>query len=519
MRKLFIILLISLAVAACADKLKDDTSDPVTPPDVITGPQNPFPADGIVSIENLITLSWTYEDADTFRVLLDTVNPPKRIERDSLIAKSLTIFAQGESTTYYWQIIALYTDSTEVAGDVWSFTTKSNSPVEPGYRMIKHFIKREPPNIVKILFQVVDLENKGVTNLTIDNFRFFEDGTGVDAFESRLQVTKRSDNLFKLNTMLMLDNSSSVSEDDPANLSAIKNIAYDFVNNMINQQEISIYKFSSQVEMVLNYTDITNRANITNAVNSIGLGARSTDLYGAVIEGSSKLVESYEEEIVQSFMVVITDGEDTQGSHTYAAAYDATIEKNVYTIGLGSAINLEVLYLLGNRGFYRIDESTSLTSVVTGIQNDITQLANSFYWLEYESPKRGNSEHSLLLYIANNEIHSILEGTYTSANFFDPTAGIYFNSKFSEPEGVTSIDLPRTGLPVEVSVSTYGGDPNAEPKYSWTTDNQLIYNALDLNYSFVEVSASSSAVAGQTISIIVTDGINGFSKTINFVIL
>ena len=96
------------------------------------GPSVPIPADGSIGVDNLVNLSWTFDEADTFRVLLDTVNPPLRVEKDSLYANSLTTYVQGTGTAYYWQVIAIMSDGTEVPGDVWSFATSAISSTEQG---------------------------------------------------------------------------------------------------------------------------------------------------------------------------------------------------------------------------------------------------------------------------------------------------------------------------------------------------------------------------------------------------
>ncbi len=499
---------------------KNNTTTPIDSSDssTVVGPVDPVPADGAIGVDNLVNLSWTYDEADTFRVLLDTANPPQKIEKDSLYANSLTTFVQGTGAVYYWQVIAVFSDGTEVPSDIWSFATSTSASIEQGYQLINHWLVRITPNRIRVLFQVLDRNGNGVTSLVQDDFKFFEDGELISPYESELTIGK-SPIIPELNTLLMLDNSSSITGNDPQNLTTIKNTATEIVNNMTATQYTGVYKFSSSTDEVIGYTDITGQQAIINAINSIPQGASSTDLYGAVIKGSSKLTERYTAQIVQSFMVVITDGEDTQGSHVFADALDAATGKNVYTVGVGSAIDMEVLYLLGNKGYYRIDQNSQIDSVVAEIQSGILQLADSFYELEYASPKRGNVEHFVELFINGNKINSTLQATYTSADFFDPEPGIYFNSSFGEPEGDDRIEITSDGIADTVIARSYGGSTVTEPVYTWTTDNSLNFTFLDSNNSTVEVSSTAAAVSGQTIAILVSDTVNGFSKTINFVIL
>ena len=387
-----------------------------------------------------------------------------------------------------------------------------------GYQLIKHKLVRITPNRIKVLFQVLTRNGQGATGLVQDDFKFFEDGELISSYESNLTIGK-SPIVPELNTLLMLDNSSSITGNDPQNLTTIKNVATAVVNNMTTIQYTGVYKFSATTEEVIGYTGIGRQNTIINAISAIPYGANTTDLYGAVIKGSSKLTERYDEQIIQSFMIVITDGEDTQGSHAFDEALDAATGKNVYTVGVGSDIDVEVLYLLGNKGYYRIDQNSQIDSVVSEIQAGINELAESFYELEYISPKRGNVEHFVELFINENTLNSTLRATYTSAGFFDPEPGIYCNSTFAEPEGDDSIEISSSGTVDTVFVKSYGGSTVTEPVYSWSTDNSLDFNFLDSNNSILEVSASATAVAGQTISILVSDAVNGFSKTINFVFL
>jgi hypothetical protein len=148
--------------------------------------------------------------------------------------------------------------------------------------------------------------------------------------------------------------------------------------------------------------------------------------------------------IVQSAMIVFTDGKDTQGSSTLSAATSAISGKKVYTVGLGTNIDPVILGMLGTAGFYSITNVSDLSSTFLLIGQELNQFANSFYWLRYRSPKRGNFNHTLTLQILNNKnvgAGSFISDNFNSGGFFSISPGLYFNSSSSRPEGVDTVYL------------------------------------------------------------------------------
>ncbi len=480
-------------------------------------PANPIPEDGAINQDNLISLSWQFEGADSFTVYLDTTNPPGKIVKRNLTEKNATIFAAGASTKYFWQVEAIKADLTRLKSPVWSFTTKAQSITPPGFVMVKHSLTTAPPHSVRLLFQVLNLDSKGVPGLSISDFELYENSQRISHLESNLRITKKDDNIYKIKTVLMLDNSTSLTDGGSNDLEQIKDAAKNFVNNMLDEQLISIFKFSGTVEKIIDFTSKANKFQLIDAINTISRGAMSTNLYGAVIEGSKELKEHYgADSIIQSTMILFTDGDDTQGSRTLDDALNSIAGKKVFTVGLGVDINPNVLQLIGTSGFYLINESSQLNQIFVSIGSELADLSNSFYWMEYESPKRGNFQHLLKLFIISNAINSFIEGTFSSAGFFDAQPGIYFNSSFGNPLGDSDIPLISGGDAAEIYVNTFGGA--AKPFYSWSDEPLLNINYLDQIRSSVAVGALPGIVNDTTVTITVTDIYNGFSKTLNFAI-
>jgi len=74
------------------------------------------------------------------------------------------------------------------------------------------------------LFQVVDLNNQGITDLTEADFEVYEDGLPISPSESELKIVKKEDLYYRIKTVLMLDNSTSLAD----SIDAIRLAAADF---------------------------------------------------------------------------------------------------------------------------------------------------------------------------------------------------------------------------------------------------------------------------------------------------
>ncbi|MBN2011977.1 fibronectin type III domain-containing protein [candidate division KSB1 bacterium] len=105
-------------------------SEQNTPPNM---PTYSTPEDGSLFVPiNDVVLTWTGGDPDTFqtvtyRILLDTQNPPAQTLLVDYKETSLHLPLLNFDTRYYWQIIARDMYGAETAGPVWNFLTKGTS--------------------------------------------------------------------------------------------------------------------------------------------------------------------------------------------------------------------------------------------------------------------------------------------------------------------------------------------------------------------------------------------------------
>ena len=382
-KKIYIfLLLIACLINACVFS----GDDPVKPTEGFRV-SKPNPNNEASGIALVTTLNWESVDGNKFDVYFGTNNPPTTKVATDISEKKYDLAGLQYGTIYYWKVVSKTGTGEELSGPVWTFTTKpgSNPGNGQGFILKDYEISTERPNYVNLLFQIVDVNGAGVTNLTTSDFELFENGEVISPFESQMVITKRDQNQnFIQRTVLLLDNSTSLSLSD---LDEIKNAANNFVNNLTANHEVAVYFFSQNPELKVDFTD--NKALLNAAINSLSPGFPTTNLYGAIIEGASKWEDTFSlDKTVKGSMIVFTDGRDTQASHSLESARDATQNKVVYTVGLGVDVDPEVMEILGTSGFISVSEVSELTKVFSDINDAIITTSNSFYWLRYSSPKR-----------------------------------------------------------------------------------------------------------------------------------
>lgn len=455
---------------------------------------NPTPAINATGLNIILTLEWQSIEGNKFDIYLDTIEQPvKKIAAD-ITEKKYEVAGLQYGTNYFWRVVSKTPGGEEIAGPVWNFTTKpgSGGVVGPGYVLVNYEISTEQPNYVNLLFQVLDLAGKGVTNLTTSDFEVFENGSPISPFESQLVISKRDQTQNYLQrTVLMLDNSTSLSQND---LNEIKNAAINFVQNLTSKHEVAVYKFSQDPVLIVDFTD--NKDLLIAAINSLTPGFPTTNLYGAIVTGASRWTDEFSlDGILKGSMIVFTDGKDTQGSSSLEEARTATQNKNVYTVGLGVDVDPDILEILGTAGFVSIANASELSQVFININNDIILTSDSFYWLRYSSPKRGNNNHRLQLRITGNPVNSIIEDEFNSGSFYSASPGLYINPSKDRPDGIIFTSMVKG---TEITLKAFLVGYTTLPQYIWEEVNDqndviTITPVEGTNNSEVKVKAANTA--------------------------
>ncbi len=368
------------------------------------------------------TFKWEYDNAVSYDVYLDKVNPPLKIVSSKIDKKFYVYPVPLEyNTTYYWRVAATFSDGTQKVSPVWSFTTAANiNPGSTGYALYLKKQNTQLPNLVNFLFQVVDLNNKGIPTLQPQDFEIYEDGLPLQS-ESFIEIKKQGELPYKIKTVLMLDNSTSLTSSE---IDKIRLAASSFIKKINVNQEVAVYQFSENVEMLAEFTN--QQDSLNRAMSRYKSGASTTGLYGAVVKGASLWQDNFSiNDILQGTMIVFTDGNETSRPTVQALseALTAVSNKFVFTIGLRGKdpLDEETLARIGRAGFYGINDVSQLEIQFTLIQKAIIDYANSFYQLTYKSPRRGIGEYNLTIRIKGNPYtgdSSYIIGKYSSAGFY-----------------------------------------------------------------------------------------------------
>ena len=375
----------------------------------------------------------------------------------------------------------------------------------------RHDITTELPSFVNILFEVRDSLGRGVNALTTGHFEVRENDQVVSPTESAMRIRKRDVISYSLKTVLMLDTSTSVKQQ----LDQIKSAAISLVENMTEQQEIALYEFSEEPVLLQDFTN--DAAALTKAIREIRLGFPTTNLYGSVITGTRRWQDIFTTtEVQQGFLVILTDGSDTQGSRTLEEALRARGKKNIYTIGLGNEIEPDVLRRLGNAGFFHLNDVSELADLFIEIQIEIALLADSFYYLNYLSPKRGDRYHSLALTVKGNQLNSMIQGRFNSRGFYSVRHEVFVNRSPSNPKGIEELRIAE-GDTVRLEAVTY---PELKsPQYRWeSSDSDIVVIELDAVDASVAWAIAAVGDSGQ-VTLRVFDEANELERQVEVKVL
>jgi Ca-activated chloride channel family protein len=167
--------------------------------------------------------------------------------------------------------------------------------------------------LVDIFVNVTDKNGAIVGGLTRDDFAIFEDGRPqqIAVFERQSEVP--------LNLTLAIDTSGSVQKDMSDEETAAKRFAQAILRP---QDQMSVLQFATTVHEL---TPFTNKLGvIDHGLNQLR-GDWATALYEAICVGSDRLGKRQGRKV----LVVISDGDDTAKSSTYADALESALRNEV----------------------------------------------------------------------------------------------------------------------------------------------------------------------------------------------
>jgi len=266
------------------------------------------------------------------------------------------------------------------------------------------------PAKVSIFFRVTDLAANPIDGLNDSHFSIYEQGRNDDCFslisptESERR-TRTNPQIFKNQTLLLLDLSSSVLEES---LDELKEAASSFIQEVMpdspdGSTQMAIFGFDGQ-DRLIDIQALTGRKDqlllSVEAISEQLSQDPSTDLYGSVLritEEASMLVQQARTQsfVASASVVLFTDGRDQAARYSKDRALDVVenADSNIsyYTIGLGTEIDTEVLEQIGKTFSAFASDRSELQYTFNSISDRLNSAANSYYLFEYCSPKRSGS--------------------------------------------------------------------------------------------------------------------------------
>ena len=363
----------------------------------------------------------------------------------------------------------------------------------------------QSPNYVNAIFQVVGSTGTGrglnyprsffvpsSPDYQPDLFQVFEGATTTSSTspiapnESYFQVGKISDVPSKVRTVILLDCSNSIALTD---LTVIKNAAKVMVDSMFEEQEIAVYRFSGSVTKIQDFLgkSAANQATLKASIDTIVRGNASTNLYGSMLQMLSlpAWTETFTVNGIETgFLVALTDGADSSGSATkeQVIAKRDLDGKKIYTIGLGANVETQVLLDLQNTFYTSASNSGQLADAFGNIQRDIIDLANSFYRINYLSPKRVSNplgiQRKMEVRLKNNTntaLDRMLSTPFISDTFTDQEPAMYINRTVEKLYGINNPEALSISSSVPSSASAITLFPPLDfSNFTWSIGNPAL---------------------------------------------
>ncbi|MFV1883235.1 MAG: T9SS type A sorting domain-containing protein [Balneola sp.] len=376
------------------------------------------------------------------------------------------------------------------------------------------------PSYVNGLFLMRDyLGNSYNLNPSLIATRAREDGQLISASESFFTFEPVANVPVDFRMVIMIDNSFSVGTELPQ----LRQSAVEIIQSLPEDLEIALYSFSGSSQLLVDYT--SDKQLLVQAVNNITLGGTTTNLHGSIITGLGRWDNTYSETGLElGSMIVITDGEDTQGTNTSQDVLNARGDKQIITIKIGNSS--AVIQEFGNGGNFRFSNFGELLNGINVITKRLNEDAKNMMWFSYASPKRGDQNRVftlefLGLYNYNTTsrdaglFSNILELSYNSANFSDIIPGVYVNRSVYDTDGLTLIEpMPGDSLLLEANTLLPIFPINHRFELSSPSNPGLTLRVLEQDSSLAYLSFEADIQLDGTDTVIVRDIGNSYIKKI-----
>lgn len=310
--------------------------------------------------------------------------------------RTIAIHSTGDATNSGNSGARLVGDNFELLVEWLSWTPQTRK----GLNLTINQIDPDACPLVEAIVSVTDNSGKPVLDLSRANFTVHENGFPQVVDVAQAQVTDSA-----IAVALILDDSGSLSAQDVEN---IKDASRRFVDLLGQRDKVAVYRFSTFVSLVQDYTSDKNLAKA--AINTLG-GGGSTSLYDAIIEGANHSTSV----LGRRALVVMTDGMNNQGTSNVRvpiqAAQAAAVP--VFTIGFGD-VDVPILDQIATETGGRFFLGAS-SGDLQAILQAIGRTFDTQYLLTWVSRFVSGGQQSLEIRVADGPEQDSAATTYSQA--------------------------------------------------------------------------------------------------------
>ncbi|WP_299210282.1 VWA domain-containing protein [uncultured Dokdonia sp.] len=290
-------------------------------------------------------------------------------------------------------------------------------------------------NTIEVYFKLNDIDGNPVPNKTENFFEIYEKPQSNSSF-NLISVNEAFRKIdpdkadFKYFNTIVLDLSGSVIQN---NLEQLKMATSSFVQNIYGQvnaenlfTSILWFDGNQNISIFQNFTadeDLLQQK--IQEINDTLPSDQSTNLNGAIIQSINYTIQevnSQSQFITGGSILFFTDGTDQANFNTTNEALSIVNNANlqgldIYSVGLGNEIDQNILSQVGYSGSFFPEDSDQLEEEFTSVAQEIENEANSFYLLQYCTPKRNGG--NILRIGISNEISIGGEASFNASGFQD----------------------------------------------------------------------------------------------------
>ena len=250
--------------------------------------------------------------------------------------------------------------------------------------------------------------NAFVTGLNVSNFTVLEDGIVQAPIQVMCNDTMKAS---PVSVLLVIDRSGSMSGTP---LFTAKTAAKNFVDRLSLQDEAALLSFGGSASGVSYDQSWTNNKNLLKSAIDGLFSIGGTPLWRAVRQGS----QLTRPRVKKKVMIVLTDGEDTDGGVSLQEAIQQARNDSVivFTIGLGNGINVSELQSLAQQTggkYYSAPSPSDLDAIYQMIVRQLTTSGACEIWYTSKINCLNGSTHELEIVVTSGGKTDRKKGSFT----------------------------------------------------------------------------------------------------------